>query len=237
MFVARSSRIKDMARWNPTWRPYVPVAQQRRNAQRHADKIARQGHTLKPVTIQGRNIARTFWGKAWCAHFESLGDYANRLPRGRRYARNGSVFDLHINPGRVDALVSGSEIYTVQIDFAPPSDQHWQTIVDACAGHVHSLLDLLQGQLDEATLKILCEPETGLFPGPQDVSMSCTCPDWAVLCKHVAAVLYGVGARLDKDPSLLFTLRQVDPQDLLARADINTPVSYTHLTLPTICSV
>lgn len=211
-----------MSHWDPTWRPYVPVAQRRRNAKRHADTLARQGHTLSPISIQGRTIARTFWGKAWCKHFESLGDYANRLPRGRRYVRNGSVFDLHINPGRVDALVSGSEVYTIQIDFTPPTDAHWRTIVDTCAGHIDSLLDLLQGRLDDRVMHVLCQPDTGLFPQPDDLVMRCSCPDWASLCKHLAAVLYGVGARLDDDPSLLFTLRQVDAQELIAHADINT---------------
>src|SRR6516165_2714205 len=95
------------------FRPYVPVAQRRAQAAREVAKRQKKGQTVSPVVIEGRAIATTFWGKAWCDNLESYSDFANRLPRGRTYVRNGSVIDLQITPGQIKALVSGSEIYKV----------------------------------------------------------------------------------------------------------------------------
>jgi uncharacterized Zn finger protein len=179
---------------------------------------------LSPVAIEGRKIARTFWGEAWCDNLERYSDYANRLPRGRTYVRSGSVVDLQVGPGRVTALVSGSAMYDVQVTVGPVPRARWSAVCKDCSGAIDSLVELLQGRFSKGVMTRLCEEKTGLFPSPQEILFTCSCPDWASMCKHVAAVLYGIGARLDRQPELLFTLRKVDQQDLIATAgsDLST---------------
>jgi len=200
------------------FRPYVPVAKRRLQAQKAAKKLAGKGRALSPVQIEGRAIATTFWGQAWCKNLESYSDYANRLPRGRTYVRNGSVIDLQIAAGTVTALVQGSSLYTVKIKIAPLAAKRWTAFKKRCAGRVTNLLDLLQGRLSKEILADLTAHETGLFPAPAEIDLGCSCPDWADMCKHVAAALYGVGARLDHDPALFFTLREIDMQELITAA-------------------
>jgi uncharacterized Zn finger protein len=199
-----------------SWRPYVPVAERRRKAARELEKLGRKGMTVQPVCIEGRAIARTFWGKAWCDHLESFSDYENRLPRGRTYVRNGSVCHLEVLRGGVKARVSGSELYTVAIDIKPLASAVWKRIKERCTGRIASILDLLQGSLSSGVMAVVTDRDEGLFPKPREISMECSCPDWAVMCKHVAAVLYGVGARLDEKPELLFLLRGVNHEELIA---------------------
>ncbi len=201
------------------WKPYVPVAQRRAKAARAAKQLAKKrGRELKPITIEGRKIARTFWGEAWCQSLEGHSDFENRLPRGRTYVRNGSVIDLHIDRGRVEALVSGSEMYQVRVDISRLKPAQWKDLKGECSQSIDSLIDLLTGRFSDGVMRRLTHPERGLFPQPQEIKMSCTCPDWAVLCKHVAAVLYGVGARLDQEPQLLFVLRGVEHTELVSQA-------------------
>jgi uncharacterized Zn finger protein len=200
------------------WRPYVSVAQRRAKANRYATQLAKQGRTLQPIQLAGRTIARTFWGKAWCDNLESYSDFENRLPRGRTYVRNGSVLDLQIAAGKIEALVSGSEIYKVQIQVAALNARDWQAITRDCSNSLDSLIDLLQGRLSNGVMQRLTRQKDGLFPKPSEIKIKCSCPDWAYLCKHAAAVLYGVGARLDDEPQLLFTLRQVDHLELIGQA-------------------
>lgn len=200
------------------WKPYVPVAKRRAQAAKAAAKAQKAGQAMQPVVIEGRTIAKTFWGKAWCDNLEAYSDFENRLPRGRTYARNGSVIDLQIEPGKVRALVMGSSLYKIDISISAVPDAHWQSLAKECTGSIASLVELLQGKLSKAVMERICQPQTGLFPTPKDIQLDCSCPDWATLCKHVAAVLYGVGARLDAQPELLFTLRQVDAKDLVTQA-------------------
>lgn len=201
------------------WKPYVPVAKRRANAARAAQQLAKKrGRELQPIAIEGRKIAHTFWGKAWCDSLENHSDFENRLPRGRTYVRNGSVIDLDIARGRIDALVSGSEIYKVRVDIADLKAAHWKQLKSECSESIDSLLDLLAGRFSDGVMRRLTDRERGLFPQPKEIKMSCSCPDWAVLCKHVAAVLYGVGARLDQEPQLLFLLRGVDHAELVTQA-------------------
>jgi uncharacterized Zn finger protein len=207
------------------WRPYVSVAERRRNAQREMAKLQKKGHPVSPVAIDGRAIARTFWGKAWCDNLERYSDYANRLPRGRTYVRNGSVVDLQVDAGRVAAFVSGSEIYRIAVDVAPVPKSRWGAICRDCAGAIDSLVELLQGRFSKGVMERLCRQKTGLFPSPDEIEFSCSCPDWASMCKHVAAVLYGIGARLDERPELLFKLRKVNEADLIARAAEGLPMA------------
>ncbi len=200
------------------WAPYVSVAERRRKAAAEMARLARKGQAISPVVIGGRAIATTAWGKAWCANMESYSDYANRLPRGRTYVRNGSVVDLQIAPGTVVAQVSGSSIYRTTVTVKPVPKGKWQQICADCAGGIDSLVELLRGRFSRGVMDRLCRQGDGLFPVPKDIHFACSCPDSATMCKHVAAVLYGIGARFDSKPELLFTLRQVDPAELLSKA-------------------
>jgi len=213
-----------MARYDDDeWPAYVPVAERRRKAEREAAKLRKKGHPVAPVQIEGRAIATTVWGKAWCDNLESYRDYESRLPRGRTYVRNGSVIDLQIGPREVKALVSGSSIYKVTIGIAPVPAAQWRSICTDCAGRIDSLVELLQGRLSRGVMERICRQGTGLFPKPSDIKFSCSCLDFASMCKHVAAVLYGVGARLDRSPELLFRMRAVDESELLASLDSAMP--------------
>lgn len=207
------------------WAPYVSVAQRRREAERAMAKLQKQGHPVSPVRIEGRTIAKTFWGKAWCENLEGYSDYSNRLPRGRTYVRNGSVLDLQMAAGEIKARVSGSHIYTVDVKVTPVTAALWQSICRDCAGAIDSLIELLQGRFSLGVMERLCRRPTGLFPSPKEIKFSCSCPDWATMCKHVAAVLYGIGARLDTQPELLFRLRKVDEKDLVIHAGAAAPLS------------
>jgi uncharacterized Zn finger protein len=200
------------------WRPYVSVAERRRQAQAKLKKLKKKGESIAPVTIDGRTIAKSFWGKSWCDNLERYSDYENRLPRGRTYVRNGSVVDLQIGKGEVVARVAGSELYTIKIAITPVKKPHWTSICRDCAGTIDSLVELLQGRLAKGVMDRVCREGDGLFPSPKEIKLSCSCPDWADMCKHVAAALYGVGARLDESPRLLFVLRGVDETELLASA-------------------
>jgi uncharacterized Zn finger protein len=207
------------------FRPYVSVAQRRQKAAKEMAKLKKKGHPVSPVLLEGRTIVKTFWGKAWCENLERYSDYANRLPRGRTYVRNGSVIDLQISHGEIKALVSGSEIYKVAVKVAPVTKARWQSICNDCAGAIDSLIELLQGRFSKGVMERVCKQNTGLFPSPDEVKLSCSCPDGADMCKHVAAVLYGIGARLDQQPDLLFRLHKVDEKELIAGAGKALPLA------------
>lgn len=198
------------------WAPYVSVAERKRRAAKKVKEMCKKkGVVVEPVNIEGRTIAKTYWGKAWCDNLEFYSDLSNRLPRGRTYVRNGSVIDLKISAGSVVALVSGSEIYEVKITIAALTKKKWQAIVKQCSGKIDSLIELLKGQFSKSIMTLIARKEEGLFPHPKEIEMQCSCSDYATVCKHVAAVFYGVGARLDEKPELLFTLRQVDHNELI----------------------
>jgi uncharacterized Zn finger protein len=207
------------------FRPYVSKAQRQRKAAAELTRLKKKGHPVSPVIVEGRKIADTFWGKAWCENLEGYSDFENRLPRGRTYVRNGSVIDLQIAAGEIKALVSGSSIYKVVVKVAPVGKARWQSICKDCAGAIDSLIELLQGRFSKGVMERVCRQKTGLFPSPHEIEFSCSCPDWADMCKHVAAVLYGIGARLDQKPDLLFRLHQVDEKELIAGAGKGLPLS------------
>lgn len=213
--------------WYGGFAPYVRVADRKKKAASKIQALKKQGKKVEPVVIEGRTIARTFWGKAWCEHLESFSDYENRLPRGRTYVRNGSVIDLNIEPGKIQAMVSGSSIYQVSISITSLVVDKWRGLLKECSGKIDSLVELLQGRFERSVMEKMVDVNKGLFPKLKDIQLRCSCPDWADMCKHVAAVLYGVGARLDEKPELLFKLRQVDHLELLssvgARAGIVVP--------------
>lgn len=208
------------------WAPYVSVAKRRARAQRAMAKLRKQGKHIEPVEVEGRKIARSFWGEGWCKQLEQFSDYDNRLPRGRTYVRNGSVAHLAISKGKIEAIVSGSTLYHVDIAVKPFAREKWEILCQQCTGQIGSMLELLQGQLSNQVMQIVTDPNTGLFPDPNEITLSCDCPDWADMCKHIAAVLYGIAARLDHQPELLFVLRNVDHEALIsAELDMQTATS------------
>lgn len=198
------------------WDEYVPVYERRLEAKKQMDKLRKKGKLIEPISLDGRAIAKQFWGKKWCCHIENFADYSNRLPRGRTYVRNGSVCHLEIVEGTIAAIVSGSSLYHVSVKIKTLSKEKWEAIKKRCSGMIGSILELLQGKIAKNVMEVVVDEREGLFPLQKDISYSCDCPDWAGMCKHVAAVLYGIGNRLDQRPELLFRLRGVDPQELVA---------------------
>ena len=211
-------RSRNSSRYVSMYPEYVPVAERKARAAKQVEKLSKKrGAPLKPIKLEGRTIAKTFWGKAWCDNIESYQDFSYRLDRGRSYVRNGSVIDLDIQKGQIVALVagSGSSPYEIHIEIAPLEKKRWNELKKACTNKIDSLLSLAQGKLPETVLHRFCAPKEGIFPTPKEIKLKCNCPDIAGLCKHLAAVLYGVGARLDQDPKLFFLLRGVKEAELI----------------------
>ena len=210
--------------WSRGWAPYVPVAKRQAQAAKELAKLDKssKGKARSPVHIATRKMAVTFWGEAWCSNLENYSDYSNRLPRGRSYARNGSILDLQIEKGCITAMVSGSSLYRIKIEISTIPANLWKNIKSECAQSIHSIMDLLRGKLSDSVMKCLTAPKVGMFPQPKEIKLRCSCPDSAGLCKHLAAVMYGIGNRLDTDPELLFTLRGVDKSELVSEAISNS---------------
>jgi uncharacterized Zn finger protein len=216
--MARSSYYRGYSDGYGGYPPYVSVGERKQLAAKDIARLTKKGQKVSPVALEGKTIASTFWGKAWCTNLERYSDYESRLPRGRSYVRSGAVVDLQITPGKITALVRGSELYTVTITIAAVDAARWKAIVAECTGKIDSVVELLRGKLSTAVMEIITREATGLFPAPKQIGLRCSCPDSATMCKHVAAVLYGVGARLDREPEMLFGLRSVDPTALVSTA-------------------
>jgi uncharacterized Zn finger protein len=191
---------------------YEEAQERKERLQREIAKRQKRGEKFEalPAPAGQKKLSTTFWGQAWCRNLESYQVYESRLPRGRSYLRQGKVYNLEIEPGKLSAVVAGSELYDTR--------EQWQQIVESSAGQVGSMLDLLAGKLGDGLMKVLTDPDGGLFPKPKEIRFNCSCPDHADMCKHVSAVLYGVGVLLDTKPELLFTLRGVDQAELLSNA-------------------
>ncbi len=187
----------------------------RKRAEKMAAELKAKGEELHPVTACSRNLAKNFWGKAWMKSLAACESYGMRLSPGRTYLRYGCVLDIQVRSGRIDALVMGEHLYEVCIQVTPPDETVLEQLRTQCAGRIGSWIDLLKGNLSPELLAILCEPESGLFPLPEDWRFSCSCPDWADLCKHAAAALYAFGVMLDEQPELLFTLRGIEASVLI----------------------
>jgi uncharacterized Zn finger protein len=200
--------------------PRLSVAELKAKADKFVTALKKK-EAIFPVQLEGKHIATTFWGKSWCTNVESYEDYANRVTRGRSYVRHGAVIDLQIKRGQISAQVLGSRPYKIEIKVAPISKERWKTLCQECSGKVGSLIELLQGKLSKEVMAILCQRPDGIFPASQEIEFRCSCPDYADMCKHVAATLYGVGNRLDKDPSIFFLLRSVDEKDLIGEASMD----------------
>ena len=199
---------------------YVPVAEKKAKAEKKLKKLRKDNPHIKPVFVEGRTLARTWWGKSWNLNLERYADYSNRIGRGRSYVRNGAVLNLQIGSGKVDSLVQGtrSTPYNVTIRIKAITKPIWDKMKAASAGKLDSLQELLAGKFPQAIGEIFMAKGEGLFPSPKEIEFHCSCPDWAYMCKHVAATLYGIGARLDKDPGLFFKLRQVEMGNLISQA-------------------
>ncbi|MBI3657783.1 MAG: hypothetical protein HY232_15360, partial [Acidobacteria bacterium] len=197
---------------------YVSVAEKMARAKRTLKQLQKK-QDVRPIILQGSAIARTWWGKAWNRNLERYADYSNRIGRGRNYVRHGAVLDLRINAGEINSLVQGSASrpYTVLITIKKITKLTWQQITTECAGRLDSLQELLSGNFPKSLDDIFMQRDAGLFPTPKEITFECSCPDWASMCKHVAATLYGIGVRLDEDPALFFTLRGVGTSDLITR--------------------
>ena len=202
------------------WWSYEDVKEQKKRLEREIAKRVKRGERFEVLSApEGqKKLCTTFWGLAWCRNLESYQQYESRLPRGRSYLRQGKVYNLEITPGKLSAVVAGSELYDASVSIKPLPDQQWHEIVQSSAGQVSSMLDLLSGKLGDGLMKVLTDPQDGLFPKPKEIRFDCSCPDYADMCKHVSAIRYGVGVMLDSKPELLFTLRGVDQAELLANA-------------------
>lgn len=205
------------------------AAQLRAQAAQRIQVLTDEGYQLTPIPTGSRNgpIGKSFWGKAWCKHLEAFSDYEYRLPNGRSYVRNGAVVDLKIGPQIVTAMVNGAELYELSVNIDALDPEKWAAIKARCQGKIGSLVELLKGKLSDEIMSLVMDSEDGLFPKPQEIHFNCNCPDWADMCKHVAASLYGVGVRLDESPELLFQLRGVDHTELItlgsAVSDLTKP--------------
>ena len=198
----------------------VSVAQKKANARKTMEKLKKTMPDIDPVVIEGTAIAKTWWGKAWNKNLESYADYTNRIGRGRSYVREGAVLHLKLENGVIHALVQGStaEPYTIEIGIDPLDETIWKQITALCNRRIESLEQLVSGKFPTELESLFTTRQEGLFPSPREIHFHCSCPDSAQLCKHVAAVLYGVGVRLDQNPMLLFSLREMPVDELIKKS-------------------
>ena len=189
----------------------IPVEELRRKARESAGKARKKGQELEPVIVKDKKIWRSWWGQAWCVNLEQYADYSSRLDRGKRYVRSGAVIDLKVQKGRIEARVQGTRKtpYKVEVRISPMTEEQCQKIIQKCGKKIENMEALIQGSIPEE-LKEIFTGADGLFPTPREISFSCSCPDWALMCKHVAAVMYGIGVRVDENPFFFFELRGID---------------------------
>jgi len=198
---------------------YVSVSEKKAMADASIEKLKKKNPDIQPILIEGRALVKNWWGKAWNKNLESYADYTNRIKRGRSYVRNHAVVDLKIDKGMVTGMVQGSrkKPYKIKINIDPLSDKRWEQIGKLCNSRIESIEKLIQGKFPEELKETFTDRKYGLFPSPKEIHFQCSCPDWATMCKHIAAVLYGIGSRLDDDPLMFFQLRGVDVQQLIKK--------------------
>ncbi|MDR1927198.1 MAG: hypothetical protein LBQ33_00995 [Oscillospiraceae bacterium] len=204
--------------WGYDYYSTPSVAQRKKQAEKRLAKLRKKHPDIAPISIEGNKIAKTWWGVSWCKNLERYADYENRIGRGRSYVKNGLVLDLKIAEGLITAMVSGSEVYAITIKIDKLPARKWKIISELCAKRIDSLAALAEGNFPEEFAEIFMKQGDGLFPSPKEIHMDCDCPDWASMCKHIAAALYGVGAKLDTDPLLFFSLRGIDPSELIKKS-------------------
>jgi len=199
---------------------YVPVAKKKENAQKSIEKLRKKNPNISPVIIEGKSIVEKWWGKAWNKNLESYADLRNRIGRGRSYVKHGAVLDLQIKKGTIEALVQGSSSrpYSIVIQIDKLDNKKWKSVLEICNHRIDTMETLILGKFPKEFDELFKASKNGLFPSPKEIHFNCSCPDSARVCKHVAAVLYGVGARLDKDPIIFFKLRDIDFEELLKKS-------------------
>ena len=199
---------------------YESVAEKKEKANSSLIKLKKKNPDIEPVILEGRALAKNWWGKTWNLNLESYADYENRINRGKSYVRNNMVLDLKITKGKVKAKVQGSrkKPYDVEISIDTLNKEKWERVTTLCNNSIESLEQLVEGKFPKELEVLFKEKEYGLFPAPKEIHFDCSCPDWASMCKHVAAVLYGIGSRLDSNPMLFFELRDIDSQELVRKS-------------------
>lgn len=199
---------------------YVTVAEKKEKAVKSLERLRKKNPNLEPIIIEGRTLAKSWWGKAWNLNLESYADYSNRINRGKSYVRNNAVLDLKIKKGKVEAKVQGTRMtpYDVNVTIDILGDNRWQEILELCNRRIDSLEQLLEGKFPKELEVLFTDKKYSMFPTPKEIHFSCSCPDWAYMCKHVAAVLYGIGSRFDQNPLLFFELRDVDSHELIRKS-------------------
>ena len=185
-------------------------------------RAARATKTLKdaePVIPHPhtRKMCLTWWGQEWCNNLESYADYRSRLERGRRYVRSNTVVDLKIFANQVKAKVQGTDLYEVTVDFAKPKPADIEKIKKLTGNRIANVEMLLKGNFPDELKELFTQNKPGLFPTPEEIKFDCDCLDWADMCKHVAAVMYGIGIRIDADPLQFFKLRGIDIDEFLTQ--------------------
>lgn len=188
-----------------------------------------------------KSFGQTWWGGQWLGALEHI-DYANRIPRGAAYARKGAVKEATIHNGEISAKVQGSRPvpYRVRVSIPQFTEAERRRLTDELVKRPVVISKLLNRDLDPALLDIAIKLGLQLFPRSwNDLKMDCGCPDWAVPCKHIAAVIYKVGQEIDNDPFLVFSLHGVNLLEELGQRGISldtktilSPVSIDELTLP-----
>ena len=204
-----------------------------------AQKIISKNADFEPVIVDPsprRVLCKSWWGKFWCKNLERYADYENRIGRGRNYLRNNAVVDLKIKDNEIYSRVLGGGYrpYFVKIRIDALPERQRLNIEQQASGKLQDLESLMQGNFPK-DLKELFFQKGGLFPSPNEIHFDCNCPDWADMCKHVAAALYGVGVRLDSNPLYFFQMRGIDTekfvdkivikkvQKMLANANVESP--------------
>ncbi len=206
-------------RYNYT-KTYSPISFEELQQKSKTTKSTNKKQALEPIEVIGnsRQICTKWWGQAWCKNLEKYADYENRIARGKRYVRAGAVIDLKIKKGVVDAKVQGTrrKPYDICIHIAPLLKEAVDNIVSKCS-KLKNVEELIKGNIP-LQMQELFTGRDGLFPTPKEIAFDCSCPDWASMCKHVAAVLYGVGIRLDENPLLFFELRGIEYEQFVGAA-------------------
>lgn len=199
---------------------YQSVAEKKEKARKSLVKLKKKNPDIEPVIIEGTKLAKSWWGKSWNENLESYADYENRITRGKSYVRNNAVLDLKISKGIIEAKVQGSRAkpYDVEIQIEPLSSEKWEQVTELCNHRIDSLEQLIEGKFPKELEVLFTDRKYGMFPSPEEIYFDCSCPDWASMCKHVAATLYGIGARLDINPMLFFELRDLDGQKLIRKS-------------------
>jgi len=183
------------------------------------------------------SFGKTWWGEQWLNSLNNI-DYSNRLPRGASYARKGAVEKIKIDGNHISAKVKGSRPrpYNVDIILPPFFDPELGNFLQEITTHPVIISKLLNRELDPLVLKLAEKCGLKVFPGKwSDLKMQCSCPDWAVPCKHLASVIYKVSAEIDNNPFLVFSLHNVD---LLAELEkLGLVINRQNIEIPNIKSL